>query len=332
MIAAAAVLLVAVLVGAKWYKTVNKPLAADQPVFFSVKEGATLRSVAVEWEERGLIPSAMVLVWLSRVEGQKPILAADYEFPVGTTLKQAYEALISGSLRSPERQVTIVEGLTLEQMAAQLEEEGFIESADEFIKAASTELNRFATRFSFLASKPEGASLEGYLFPDTYRFMAQTTADEIIAKMLGNFDRKLSDEMRRQVQSSGRTIHQAVTLASIVEREVRSADDMGLVAGLFANRLEIGMSLQADSTINYLTKSGRDRSTFADLEIDSPYNTYKYAGLPPGPISNPGLKALQAAAKPQANDYLYFLTDSKGKVYYATNFDGHLRNRTLYLD
>ena len=157
MIAAAAALLVAVLVGANWYKTVNKPLAADQPVFFSVKEGATLRSVAKEWQERELIASANTLVWLSRVEGQKPILAADYEFPVGTTLKQAYEALISGSLRSPERQVTIVEGLTLEQIAAQLEEEGFIEDEDEFIKAASTELSRFASRFFFLAL-PEGAS------------------------------------------------------------------------------------------------------------------------------------------------------------------------------
>jgi UPF0755 protein len=332
MLLAAVVIVVFSVKASRIYKAVHAPLTTDQTVFFSIESGTSLRSAAAELEERDLIDSADHLIWLARVKGNKPIQATDYEFPVGTTLVQAYEAMISGSMRSPERQVTVIEGLTLEQTADVLAEAGLVESADAFITAASTALDRFTPRFEFLSSRPENASLEGYLFPDTYRFLAETTPDEIINKMLSNFNAKLTDDMRRKILDSGRTIHEAVTLASIVEREVRTPDEMRVVAGLFINRLDINMALQADSTVGYLTKSGRDRSTFADLEIDSPYNTYKYAGLPPGPISNPGFNALNAVANPTDTNYLYFLTDKNGKVYYAADHDGHIRNRNLYLD
>ena len=272
------------------------------------------------------------MVWLSRFEDFGQILAADYEFPVGFTLRQVYTAITAGTNLSPENQVTLIEGLTLEQMAEVLVEEGVISLPDEFIVATSKGLARFVDRFSFLESKPADQDLEGYLFPDTYRFFKDSTIDEIVVKILENFDNKLSVEMRRAIADSGRTIHEVVTLASIVEREVRGQQDQATVAGLFTNRLDINLALQADSTINYITKSGRDRSTLADLEIDSPYNTYKYPGLPPGPISNPGLSALQAAVNPAETDFLYFLTDSEGGVHYATTFEGHQQNRQLYLN
>ncbi|MBI4121704.1 MAG: endolytic transglycosylase MltG [Parcubacteria group bacterium] len=331
------ILIIAVLViasaaiGILYKKSTNQALASDQTIFFSVTVGSSVTSVAQELQERQLIKSASTLIWLSRLGGSKPILATDYEFPAGTTIRQVYVAMTTGTMRSPERQVTIVEGLTLEQMAKVLEDAKLVENKEAFVTATSTNLDRFRQRYDFLASKPLTATLEGYLFPDTYRFLAKTTADDIITKMLDTFDAKLTAEMRASIQASGRTIHETVTLASILEREVRQPDEMREVSGLFLNRLEIKMPLQADSTINYLTKSGRDRSTLEDLQIDSPYNTYLYPGLPPAPISSPSLNALTAAVSPAKTEALYFLTDADGKVYYATTYDGHLRNRDLYL-
>ena len=330
-----ALVIVGLIIGGVFFSitsSFDQVLKADQPVYFTIESGENVRTVAENLASSSLIKKASAMVWLSRFEDFGQILAADYEFPVGFTLRQVYTAITAGTNLSPENQVTLIEGLTLEQMAEVLVEEGVISLPDEFIVATSKGLARFVDRFSFLESKPADQDLEGYLFPDTYRFFKDSTIDEIVVKILENFDNKLDAEMRSAIADSGRTIHEVVTLASIVEREVRGQQDQATVAGLFTNRLDINLALQADSTINYITKSGRDRSTLADLEIDSPYNTYKYPGLPPGPISNPGLSALQAALYPDETDFLYFLTDSEGGVHYATSFEGHQQNRQLYLN
>ena len=332
-----ALVVMGVITGGTYYSltsSFDRALNTDQPVYFTIESGENVRTVAENLASRNLIKKASNLVWLSRFvdpEEYGQILAADYEFPVGFTLRQVYEAITSGSNLSPEDQVTIIEGLTLEQIAEVLVEEKVISSPDEFVVATSKGLTRFVDRFPFLESKPSDRDLEGYLFPDTYRFFKDSTIDEIIVRILENFDNKLDATMRGAIEESGSTIHEVVTLASIIEREVRGAQDQATVSGIFTNRLDIGMALQADSTIGYITKSGRDRSTTEDLEIDSPYNTYKYPGLPPGPISNPGLSALQAALYPDETDFLYFLTDSEGEVHYASSFEGHQQNRQLYL-
>jgi UPF0755 protein len=330
------ILIALVLLGAGWLvfsRSFDQQLTITEPVFFVIPQGSTLTSVANDLEEKQIIKSADTLLWLNRLEKAGPVLAASYEFPPEYTIRDLYDAIITGDSISDEVQVTFREGLVITEMADLLVEARLISDPQEFILATSNGIDRFVSQFSFLESIPEGQDLEGYLFPDTYRFFADATVDEIILAMLRNFDAKFTDEMRASIANSDKSIHELVTFASIVEKEVRSIDDMKVVAGLFQNRLDIGMLLQADSTIGYITRSGRDRSTFADLEIDSPYNSYKYAGLPPGPISNPGINAIIAAINPAETDYLFFLTNrTSGQVYYGRNLAEHNRNRELYLE
>lgn len=318
-----------------WYlvmqRSFDQPLLISENTYFIVENGATLSRVSQILEDQSIIDKASRLIWLSRFEGQVPILAAAYEFTPGMTLRDLYRAITLGESISDEVQITLVEGLTLEEMANKFVEKTLVESADIFTIASSSGLSRFTNQYDFLADLPKSASLEGYLFPDTYRFFAETPIDDLLARLLDTLDQKLSDEMLADIAKSDRSIHEVMTLASLVQSEVRGVDEMAEVAGILQNRLEIGMPLQLDSTINYLTKSGRDRSTFDDLAIDSPYNTYQNPGLPPGPISNPGLDAIKAAIYPAETDNLFFLTDKAGRVYYGTTLEEHNRNRQ-YLD
>ncbi len=331
---AALVILIAV-VGLVWFfRGQRAHTLGDKPAYYTVKVGASVSSVAQDLQERGVIPSAFHFKLLARLKGNKPIMAADYQFNPGISLSELYQDLVEGKSISNERQVTLVEGWSIVQMADALAQAGVIADAASYVKAATENTERFNTDYPLLSTRPEGATLEGYLFPETYRFFPNSEADTVIRKQLTTFSNLFDGElggMMAAAAKSGRTFHDIIILASIVEKEVRSPEEMKLVAGIFANRLEAGIALQADSTVNYITSSGRARSTYDDLEIDSPYNTYKYPGLPKGPISNPGLSAIEAAAAPADTDYLYFLTDEAGKVYYAKTLDEHNRNRAKYL-
>jgi UPF0755 protein len=192
------------------------------------------------------------------------------------------------------------------------------------------ETNEFLVR----AGKPDHVDLEGYLFPDTYRFAPDATGNKIVDQLLATMEQRLTEAdawFAVGKDQEFQSMHELLTLASILEREVRQPETMKMVSDIFRKRLEIGMALQADSTVNYITGGDNPSVSLADLEIDSPYNTYKYPGLPPGPISNPGINALTAAAYPQGNDYFYFLTDAQGNVYYATTHDEHVANKNRYL-
>jgi UPF0755 protein len=150
--------------------------------------------------------------------------------------------------------------------------------------------------------------------------------------MLDNFDKKLTQDLRDEIARQKKTIFEIVTMASILEKEVQTDEDRAMVADIFWRRLKAGMPLQADSTINYITGKSDSRANLTDIQIDSPYNTYKYPGLPVGPIGNPGLSAIKAAIYPKANGYWYFLTTDDGKVIYAKSFDEHKANKAKYLN
>ena len=149
--------------------------------------------------------------------------------------------------------------------------------------------------------------------------------------MLSNFDKKFSTEIKNDIRNSGRTIHEIVTLASIVEREVPKDQDRILVYDIFLRRLKKNMALQADSTVNYATGKSSPQASLSDISLDSPYNTYKYRGLPAGPIGNPSLSSLMAAIYPEQNPYLYFLTEKDGRVHYSETFEEHKKKKNLYL-
>ena len=194
------------------------------------------------------------------------------------------------------------------------------------------------SKFSFLASKPKNTDLEGYLYPDTYRVYASSTVTEIIDKMLNNFDQKLTPQMCADIASQGKTINEVITMASIIEKEAPISyatgdnQDAKIISGIFWNRIKSGQPLQSCATLAYVLGVDKAQYSAADTQIDSPYNTYRNQGLPPGPIANPGILAIEAAIYPTPSHYNYFLTPSgSSKIIYATTYEEHLKNKNKYL-
>lgn len=303
---------------------------------FAISPGQGVNQISHNLGEAGIIRSSFAFETYVFIKGiQSQFQAGDYQLPSVVNMKRLTEILTQGQLVE-EWQLKVIEGYTLKDIAFVLENQGRFQAAE---LMAATGLGQPGNQFSldissydFLDDKPDSANLEGYLFPDTYRFFAYSTIDDIVRKLLNNFDKKLTPAMRAEIKAQDKTIFDVLTMASIIEREVRSDADRAIVSGIFWKRLDIGMALQADSTINYLTGKKTPSVSSDDLAIDSLYNTYKYPGLPPGPISNPGLASIQAAIYPEESDFWYFLTDKEGNVRYAEDFDGHQENRQNYLN
>ncbi|MFA5130919.1 MAG: endolytic transglycosylase MltG [Patescibacteria group bacterium] len=249
-----------------------------------------------------------------------------------------------------EETLKIIEGWTSRDIADYLQKSGiwtstgFYEIAGYPLRDYRQTKNKdnaqpkdFSAQFSFLADKPTYFGLEGYLYPDTYRVYASSTVTEIIEKMLINFDAKLTPQMRADIKAQGRTIYEVITLASLVEKEApinyQSAEnkDAHIIAGIFLNRIAIGQALQSDATLSYIYGDNKPAHSGDELDSTSPYNTYKYRGMPPGPICNPGIVAIEAAIYPAETNYNYFLTTPDGRVVYARTYDEHLNNKYKYL-
>ena len=244
-----------------------------------------------------------------------------------------------------EINITIIEGWRMADLAGALESKGIIQAAT-FLKAAQ-DVN--LAHYDLLASRPAKASLEGYIFPDTYRlFKPQNLADEafgqeLIKKALDNFEQKFSQEMVAQAKRKNLTLHQIITLASIIEKETgrnavteeqKSALDLERknVASIFYNRLKAGMPLESDATVNYTTGKNNPTPTQAELDTASPYNTYLNKGLPPGPICNPSLSSVLAALYPAQTDYYFFLhKQPSGEPVFSKTFEEHVKNKFKYL-
>jgi UPF0755 protein len=296
----------------------------DTPVTFVVQPGETAASVAQRLQEAGLISNAELFRRYLQYKGMDAGLeAGTYTLRQTMTIPEIAEALQTG-LR-PERVVTIREGLRLEEVAAAVAVQTGIAEAD-FIAIVTTGWRATDLKdYPFLADLPPGATLEGYLFPETYRLPEEVTAYDVVARMLATFDARVTEEMRLGAANQGLTVHQLVTLASLVEREAVIPEERPVIAGVFFNRLRNGWLLNADPTVQYALgydeKSGKwwRRLYFDELgvnslaDIDHPYNTYRYPGLPPGPICSPGLASIQASAFPAQTDYFYFLADCHKK-------------------
>ncbi len=230
---------------------------------------------------------------------------------------------------APEVTVTIPEGFTLTQIGQRVREAlPHITEAD-WTMVVGTDSSFETDPFVVSSEKPDEIDLEGYLFPDTYRFFTDATAEDVVHKLLQTMQEKYTSVSG--LQDSDLSAHEVLTLASIVEREVTSSEDRARVADIFLRRLGAGMALQADSTVNYVTGKNAPSVSNEDRQIDSPWNTYLYPGLPPGPIASPGLASIKAVLEPKANDFWYFLTDADGVVHYARTNDEHNLNKAKYL-
>lgn len=255
------------------------------------------------------------------------IQAGVYHVEKGESVSSVVQRFAKGDVQTKEFAVTFPEGFTLEQIAARYADRTG-KSAQDFISEAI--VGNYADKFSFLEGLAPSRSLEGYLFPDTYRITPDDTPRDVLLRMIGNFDAKVPQNLRDEAKASGRTLDDIVNMASIIEKEVRHSEDMAMVSGVLWKRIDSGEGLYADATLEYIV-SKNGELTVADLTLDSPYNTRKYRGLPPTGISNPGLRAILAAIRPQESDYYYYLTAKDGTTIFAKTNDEHNRNKVKYL-
>lgn len=296
----------------------------DTPVSFTVAPGETGHQVAERLYQQGLITDRRLFRSYLSEEGIT-IEAGDYTLRQTMSPREIAAVLQHG--RAGEVVLTIPEGRRLEEVADLAAQVGI--DRDEFIALATT--GQFD--HDFLADRPEGATLEGYLFPDTYRLPQNATAADLIERMLANFDAKVTPEMRARAAEQGRTLYQVIVLASIVEREAVLAEERATIASVYLNRLNAGIKLDADPTIQYALGAPGDWWPQITAEqytsVDSPWNTYLYPGLPPSPIASPGLGAIQAVLNPADTPYIFFMRDcdkDDGSHLFATTQEEHLNN------
>lgn len=289
------------------------PVGGQGTKFVTIPAGVSAGKVANMLAENGIIHSAFGFRLLTKISGKSDKLKPGaYELDPSMAPIAIINKIANGECS--ESWITFPEGFTVTQIAERIEEER-IGKADEFFQNALYNGANFQTNFPH-----PGNSLEGYLFPDTYLAPSGSPSNKIIEDMLKCFERKVAVPMSEDIQKSGMTLHEAITLASLIEREARVPADRPLVSAVLHNRLKINMRLQCDATVLYALGQHKDRVLYSDLEVDSPYNTYKYPGLPPGPIANPGLASIKAALRPAQVDYLYYVARPDGS---------HIFSRTL---
>lgn len=316
---------------------------STQPVPFAIEPGETATGVAERLQAMGLVSDAGLFRLYMRYNGiDQQLEAGDFELTYTMTMPEIAQALQNALVR--EVTVTVPEGWRAEQVADLLSEQGIMD-ADSFTAAvrAGDPVALGVGSYDFLRDRPARASLEGYLFPDTYRIPARAKPTDLLSAMLDNFQEKVPMELRAAAVESGLSLAQAVTLASIVEREAVQADEQPLIASVYRNRLsglcqaEVGGPyLQADPTVQYARGRPGDwwwipQSVEEYQFVESPYNTYLYPGLPPGPIASPGLAALEAAIRPAETQYCFFVaTGDDGRHVFARTLAEHEANVAQY--
>ena len=313
------------------YSQINAPFGEEnksQEKIFTVEAGESSDKIAEKLESEKLIKNNLLFkfyVWDKEISDS--LQAGKYLFSAGMSVGEIADAIVAGKVLKDETEIVIPEGFTITEIENRFIQRGLF--ADSKNKFTNLKARDFQDKFGFLASAPTGADLEGYLFPDTYFFKKEISLEDAALKMLANFNSKLDSESRAEIARQGKSIYEIITMASIIEREVRTEEDMKMVSGVLWKRIEIGMPMQADATVVYAV--GHHNLSYDDLRVDSPYNTYIYKGLPKGPISNPGLQAIKAAIYPDKSDYLYYLSKPTGETVFSRTLNEHNIAKNKYL-
>lgn len=297
---------------------------------FEVKQGENIFELSARLKSSGIVASRFAFLWAAAREGKtKSLVAGTYELSGKLSISEIVFLITEGKAVSRDIRVTFPEGWDAQKMSERLTANGL--PGKEFLALAEKFDPKWREKFDFLSDIPEEASLQGFLFPDTYFFDKGDSAEDIIEKMLANFGKKIGTELRVAAKNKNQNLYAAITLASIVENEVKSEEDRKMVGDLFLRRLSLGKSLESDATIKYILGIDKIQHTFEETRVVSSYNTYVNVGLPPGPIGNPGLISIRAVIFPKDNPYLYFLNDPKtGETIFSVTYEEHLQNKNLH--
>ncbi|MBW3622245.1 MAG: endolytic transglycosylase MltG [Armatimonadetes bacterium] len=293
---------------------------STERVKVEIPNKATARDIAEKLKQKGVIRSETAFLVMARILDEAGSMqAGDYRVAPNMSLVQIIHLLSRGE--GLAKWVTIPEGYTLKQIAETLDDSGLVD-ARRFERIARAGGKSFRDQVSF--EPPQ--NLEGYLFPDTYKMPLKSTERKIIVEMLKTFDKKVAQPLKEdfaRAKAQGRSMREIVIIASMVEREALKKDEQSKIAGVIMNRLENGMRLQIDATVQYALAAPKRRLLYRDLEVASPYNTYKIDGLPPGPISSPGLQAIKAALKPEDTKALYYVARPDGSHIFTRTLKEH---------
>ncbi len=285
------------------------PVGFPTGAYIPIDEGSSLRTIAEKFEERGVVGNAQLFEWTVRLLGDdKHIPAGYYFFSRQENLVWVAMRLLSGDFQVDPVRITIPEGSTVAEISKTL-----VQKLPDFNRREFVERAR-----------------EGYMFPDTYFFRPGQSTETMLSVFDNNFRAK-TFSIQKQLTASGHTQGELLAMASILEKEASKTKDRQMIAGVLWHRIDIGMPLQVDAVFPYIMNKNTFELTLDDLAFDSPYNTYKYKGLPPGPINNPGLDSILAAATPVKTKYIFFLSDKNGVFHYATTYAQHMAYRKQYL-
>lgn len=274
----------------------------------TIEKGATLKETAQKFEKENIIRYSVLFDSLLRYSGyEKEVKAGKYLFKNRLSIFGVMKRIIEGDYGILNIKITIPEGATIKDINMIFAEAGF-------------------ENFNI-----QEAGIEGYLFPDTYFFAIDTLPKDAVAKMTENLKAKITPDLEKAILEHKRTFHQILTMASLLEKEAAKTEERKMISGILWKRIDTKMLLQVDAVFRYILGKNTFELTTEDLKIDSPYNTYRYKGLPPTPIANPGLDAIVAAIFPEKSPYWYYLSDKEGNIYYAKTFDEHKANKAKYL-
>ena len=291
---------------------------AGENIYMVVKPGTTASEISDRLMQLGVIDSRLRFWWLMKLQGDaSKFKTGTYAFTPHMDEQAVLDKLVAGDTTVVK--FTIPEGFGIKEIAKRLADEGLVDE-QEFLAEAKD----FAP-YDYMKKRPNVRyAAEGYLFPDTYVIHSDVSTEGIMKMMAEDFDTRLTPALRQQAAAKGLSIHDLITLASLVEKEARYDEDRPIIAQVFFKRLQMGMPLQSDTTLQYLMAGPKEDVSIEDTKIDSPYNTYQHEGLPPGPIASPGMKSILAVLNPANTDYLYFVADRQGHNHYSQTYDEHL--------
>lgn len=308
-----------------------EPAAVEDYKVVEIPSGATAEAIAGILEQENLIHSQLAFrIFVRQHNLGQSFLAGKYSLSPSMSLSEIVSMIQSGDVYTKTVWFSIPEGYTVEQIAFRLENEG-LAASEKILSLARNPSEDILEEFPFLKEIDDpdiDYLLEGYLFPDTYEIYADAGEEEIIKVMLRRLDKTINEDIELRLAELDRSLHEILTIASLVEREAAVDHERSRIAGVIYNRLAIGQLLQIDATIQYILGETKEFLTYADLEIPSPYNTYQNAGLPPGPIAAPGELSIGAALYPEETDYYYYnyKYDGTGEHYFSHTLEEHLQN------
>ncbi|MDA3842900.1 MAG: endolytic transglycosylase MltG [Candidatus Kapabacteria bacterium] len=317
------VILAAILAGGYLYVTykLDSPAPITKEIIINIPRGTTLKGSIAILNKKSILEPALLFEIAAKYEARQTgrnLIAGSYKFRPGDTGKEIIKAILTGN-RMFTLKVTYPEGISVRRFA-DITEAKLGVSVSDFLDIVNSEEFRIAQNIPCQKS-------EGYLFPETYEFFAEPTAKDVVNKLLKQGQKIWETQFADQAAEAGKTKHEVLTLASIIEAETPGPEERPRVSGVYHNRLRIGMALQADPTVQFAIGQKR-RVLYKDLENSNPYNTYKHAGLPPGPINSPGATAIDAALNPEKHGYYYFVAvgDGTHRHNFATNHTQHINN------